>query len=441
MKCSMKTKKAIQGLLVAEFDKQMIENGGSWLDECEQVLRNDLLAIGKETLGELLSSYDERVNHSVEKCACGGAAKRQLRREAQLLSVFGWTVYQRGYYHCAACGSREYRLDVEQGIRPRQASREMAKLMSMAGVTTSFAEASKQLAAYLLVEVSPNTIRKETYAAGQRQAENEAEEIADSQQEERLQQREREWDQTTALERVYGSIDGAQAPTTTGWREVKSLSWYQSQARYGNPDEMQATEIEYRSELSCAEEFGRLLWASGLSDQVDRAKEQVFVCDGAVWIWKLVEQYFPDAVQIVDWYHACQYLHPIAEAVFGASPQDKEVWITETEDLLWKGKIDEVLAACLEHQQHSSAQQAAEKAISYFTNNAHRMDYQRFREAGYFIGSGTIESACKQIVTARLKKSGARWLEDHVSLIAKARAAYLSGGQNWQKLFALPLAA
>lgn len=193
MKCSMKTKKAIQGLLVAEFDKQMIENGGSWLDECEQVLRNDLLAIGKETLGELLSSYDERVNHSVEKCACGGAAKRQLRREAQLLSVFGWTVYQRGYYHCAACGSREYRLDVEQGIRPRQASREMAKLMSMAGVTTSFAEASKQLAAYLLVEVSPNTIRKETYAAGQRQAENEAEEIADSQQEERLQQREREW--------------------------------------------------------------------------------------------------------------------------------------------------------------------------------------------------------------------------------------------------------
>ena len=425
MECSTKTKKAIQRILVAELGKQTIESGGSWLDECEQVLRSNLVEIGKETLGELLSSYDEQVNHSAEKCICGGAAKRQLRRGARLLSAFGWTAYQRGYYHCATCGCREYRLGVEQGIRPGQASREMAKLMSMAGVTTSFGEASKQLAAYLIVEVSPNTIRKESYAAGQRQAENEAEEILDSQQEERLQQRERDWDQSSALERIYGSIDGAQAPTTMGWREVKSLSWYQSQDRYGNPDEMQATEIEYRSELSCAEEFGRLLWASGLSNQVDRAKEQVFVCDGAVWIWKLVEQYFPDAVQIVDWYHACQYLYPIAEAVFGASPQDKDAWIAKAEDWLWKGKIDEVLAACLEHQQHPPAQQAAAKAISYFTNNAHRMDYQRFREAGYFIGSGTIESACKQIVTARLKKPGARWLEVNVSLIAKARAAYL----------------
>jgi len=219
------------------------------------------------------------------------------------------------------------------------------------------------------------------------------------------------------------------------------LSWYQSQARYGNPDKMQATEIEYRSELSHAEEFGQLLWASGLSAQIDRAQEQVFVCDGAVWIWKLVEQYFPDAVQIVDWYHACQYLYPIAEAVFGPSMQDKKTWITETKGLLWNGEIDAVIAACRKQQQLAPAQDAAAKAISYFTNNAQRLDYLHFREMGYFIGSGTIESACKQIVSARLKKPGARWLEVNVSLIAKARAAYLSGDQIWQKLFTPPLAA
>ena len=356
------------------------------------------------------------------------------------MSVFGWVDYQRGYYHCATCGCREHRLDITQGIRPGQASRAMAKLMSMAGITTSFAEASQQLAAYLLVEVSPNTIRKETYAAGDRQTKIEAEDIINSQQAESLQRRERDLVGTDPLKRVYGSIDGAQAPTTAGWREVKSSCWYQSQARYGNPDMMQAVEIEYRSELSVAEEFGRLLWASGLSYQADQAKELVFVCDGAVWIWKLVEQYFPKAVQIVDWYHACQYLTPIAKAAH-AQPQAAQTWLDKTTKLLWDGDIDAVLAACRCHQIHPQAKEPVAQAITYYTNNADRMDYKNFRNQGYSIGSGTVESACKQIVATRLKRSGARWLEENVSLISKARAAYLSGNQIWQALFALPLAA
>lgn len=152
--------------------------------------------------------------------------------------------------------------------------------------------------------------------------------------------------------------------------------------------------MRYPSAISQAEEFGQLLWASGVEYLADKARELIFVCDGAVWIWKLVEQYFPDAVQIFDWYHACQYLYPIADAVFGSSAQDKESWITATKDLLWKGKVDEVLAACLGYQEHPAAHDAVANAISYFTNNAHRMDYERFRKAGYLIGSGAIESAC-----------------------------------------------
>lgn len=167
----------------------------------------------------------------------------------------------------------------------------------------------------------------------------------------------------------------------------------------------------------------------------DKAKELVFVCDGAPWIWKLVTQYFPDAVQIVDWYHACQYLYPIAEVVFEADSQAKENWITETKDLLWKGKVADVLDACRMHLHTPSASDAVASAISYFTNNAHRMDYARFRNAGYFIGSGTIESACKQIVSLRLKRAGARWSKRGAVATAKARAAWLSGDSHWLPLF------
>ena len=65
-------------------------------------------------------------------------------------------------------------------------------------------------------------------------------------------------------------------------------------------------------------------------------------------------------------------------------------------------------------------------------NNEKRMDYARFRQQGYLIGSGTIESACKQIAAARLKCSGARWTLAGVIATAKARAAWLT--KTWDNL-------
>ena len=62
------------------------------------------------------------------------------------------------------------------------------------------------------------------------------------------------------------------------------------------------------------------------------------------------------------------------------------------------------------------------------------MDYARFRQQGYFIGSGTVESAGKQISTLRLKRAGARWTEQGALATAKARAAWLSG--TWDVLAA-----
>jgi hypothetical protein len=82
-------------------------------------------------------------------------------------------------------------------------------------------------------------------------------------------------------------------------------------------------------------------------------------------------------------------------------------------------------------------------AVSYFTNNHKRMDYALFRQQGYFIGSGTVESAGKQIAGLRLKRAGARWTETGAVATAKARAAWLS--DDWDELAvlraSLPLAA
>ena len=94
-------------------------------------------------------------------------------------------------------------------------------------------------------------------------------------------------------------------PVEQEWREEKTISWYQAEKRYGS-EEQHATKIQYYTSLEKAKPFGKLAWASGVHYHADLAKELIFVCDGAKWIWKLVSQYFPKAVQIVDWYHACE---------------------------------------------------------------------------------------------------------------------------------------
>ncbi len=164
--------------------------------------------------------------------------------------------------------------------------------------------------------------------------------------------------------------------------------------------------------------------------------------DGAEWIWNLVQEHYPEAVQIVDWFHATEYIAPVAKAVFNEQDQ-RQAWIKQVRTDLWDGDLNAVLDAFAEFTQHKKAGEAAQKAVTYFTNNRHRMNYPAYRAKGYQIGSGTVESGCKQIVTQRLKVVGAIWDRDNSIKTAKARAALLS--DQWSVLAGrrehLPMAA
>src|SRR4030067_1047276 len=149
---------------------------------------------------------------------------------------------------------------------------------------------------------------------------------------------------------------------------------------------------------------------------------------GAVWIWNLVSRYYPKAVQIVDWYHAEEHLEMVAAAAF-TNPQERSRWLEDVTQALWEGQLEPVIRAC---QALACSCPEARKAANYFYTNADRMRYDRFRAAGYMIGSGSVESACKQIVTQRLKRPGAQWIVEGAIQTAKARAAWLSG--HWQSL-------
>jgi len=134
---------------------------------------------------------------------------------------------------------------------------------------------------------------------------------------------------------------------------------------------------------------------------------------------------------------------PGGSQVAGQDAEERSRWLEQVRSDLWEGRPDAVIAVCQTQVNSKREEDPAEKAVTYFTNNRHRMDYPTYRAQGYQIGSGTVESAAKQIGTQRMKVPGASWNPPSARRVAKARAAFLSG--QWdtiaQRRTYLPLAA
>jgi hypothetical protein len=449
MKCSTEEVEAMAKIVVKEMKQMGL--AGEDIRGVETGMREILRAVGAEALGQYLEQQDEEMQEEEVACSCGQEMGYQFKREATILSVFGRVRYRRRYHICSACHAGRIPLDERMGMEAGQVTAGLAELLALAGVEIAFEEATRWVERFLLFRVSDNTLRKETEQFGKLQQEEEDKWQRNSQQAAWLQTRQREVGRQAG--RLYGSLDGVMAPLVGEWRELKNIAWYQVEKvrsyqkrrrharRVGEQNDLQAQDISYSCDFKTGDEFSDLFWATACQRQADLYDELVFVCDGAVWIWKLIERHFPHAVQIVDWYHASEYLPPIAEAAFGLGTPQYHAWLENARTLLWEGQIDKLIQAC--QQLSSQAASPVHKAITYFTHNQHRMDYARFRQQGYFIGSGTVESAGKQIAGLRLKRAGARWTEDGALTTAKARAAWLSG--TWDvlasKRAALPLAA
>ena len=446
--------KMIKATIADEKDRQPL------IAEIETKMRVVLKQIGNQALGMVLNSMQATPSSELE-CPCGGKLKYQRMRPATLISVFGRVNYERAYYAGCKCKRGLAPVDKRFGLEPGAVTAGLAELLALTGVGHSFDESPKWLDAFLLFSVSENTVRSETEKMGALQAQIEEKMIQESQDEVYLQERQR--NPGKVVSRLYGSMDAAKVrieprprkgkppPKHEDWRDLKVLCWYeveeippaQRSARNREKAErnhipLRAKNIRYFADITEAENFGKLLWATGCTINADLSPELVFLGDGAIWIWNLVDTYYPKAVQIVDWYHAEEYLENVAKTAF-SSQADRFAWLDNVTQMLWEGRVEKVINACAALAQSCDE---ARKAVTYFSNNINRMRYDQFRAAGFMIGSGTVESACKQIVTQRLKLPGAQWIVPGAVHTAKARSAWLSG--SWRSLCdrrsALPLA-
>ena len=158
------------------------------------------------------------------------------------------------------------------------------------------------------------------------------------------------------------------------------------------------------------------------------------VCDGAEWIWKHIQALFPQACQVLDYYHCSAYLHKVAKAQY-ADPLQAQEWAEATLTRLYLGKVGQVLGGLRRMQPTSEeALHAIDNGWIYLNEHRGRTMYRKLRRGGYPLGSGGMEAANKFICHVRLKRSGAWWYEENSNQMLALRCAKYNG--TFDRVFA-----
>ena len=204
------------------------------------------------------------------------------------------------------------------------------------------------------------------------------------------------------------SMDGGMAHIRgEGWKEFKVGTVFDVELRLERDADTldlvkrpHAVNMAYTAVLGTADEFAPALWTLAWQHAVPTAAETSVTADGAEWIWRVSADLFPDSVEVVDWYHACEHLAKAATALHPDDEQATQRWYRRRSAELYKGEVHKITmrldTAGLTDHSH------------YFHTHKRRMQYQSCLEEGYPIGSGTVESSIKQF-KGRLNGAGMRW--------------------------------
>jgi hypothetical protein len=232
-----------------------------------------------------------------------------------------------------------------------------------------------------------------------------------------------------------------------GWKELKVgcvFAIQQQPTRDKHTGETvdlaHAVSNTYAAYLGGPAVFGDLLWAEARQRRWMQARQTIVLGDGAPWIWNLAADKFFTSRQVVDWYHAKLHLTHAATALQGEGTATTRRWVREYETPLMQGH-----AVCLARTLRQLAQKpprcadALRREAGYFQDNYRRMQYLETREEGFPMGSGMVESACKQF-RARLAGSGMRWSRAGLERLRPIRAAIMSQrfDELWQIVYHLP---
>jgi hypothetical protein len=170
------------------------------------------------------------------------------------------------------------------------------------------------------------------------------------------------------------------------------------------------TERSYVATRGGVEPLMKQLYYEARARGLGQTQRVLVIADGAVWIWNLVEDRFQDAIQRLDLYHANTYLWAVANELHGAGSPEARRWVKPLLKQIRNDQVAHVITQLgeLKPQWAAAAAKAADQAIEYYQNNQKRMKYTQARQRKEPVGSGAIESTCRQL-QCRMKRCGQFW--------------------------------
>jgi len=353
-------------------------------------------------------------------------------RSKRVVSSLGELNLVHPYYHCRHCGGSDRGWQDALRLRARRLTQAGEELVALAGLLSSFGEAAdKTLRKLAGMRLSESTVRRTTEDAGERLRGLLDARIAF--------QAPAGWDwnrDTEGHSCAYVSVD-ATGVRQQGERAAKADGRMTYVGMIYNPssldDAQPIRDRRYLAGLYDLTELGRQLHREALSVGWKQAEVQIALSDGAPCLETFLGTYFPQAVLILDFFHAAEHLAELARALCRDEETSRQIWSRWC--LLMKQQGGRAVLAELDRLDRAAwsaeMQEAWRKETGYFRNNVHRMDYPRYRAQGWRIGSGPIEAACKTVIGARMKGTGMRWKPPATDAVATLRAAYLSHPQRW----------
>jgi hypothetical protein len=165
-------------------------------------------------------------------------------------------------------------------------------------------------------------------------------------------------------------------------------------------------------------------------------KHIVCIADGARDLWRYFNKKYPHAIHVVDFFHVCEHLSKLSELFFDDHSEAK-TWYQKYRTILKEDPngAAKLIRAARYRRSLIKKSPAIETEIKYLQHNRKRMNYHQLRQKKLPIGSGVVEAACKNLIGARMKKSGMRWSIDGGQVVLTLRSIILSN--RWEKFWSL----
>jgi predicted CoA-binding protein len=420
------------------------------LEAVEQALRAAVLEAGAKVLGRLLESVGVGRRKTRVLCPrCRALMESNGVQSKDVVTLLGWIRFARSRFVCPKCGATLFPGDAALGIVNTSRSPGVQRLEARFGAKETFKEVAEDLHCAAGIEVSAKDAERVAEAIG--------EAVEQWGQRERWEQRRADAGETEGppLETLYVEFDGTGVPMvpkelagrkgkqpdgSAKTREAK-LGCVFTQTLFddeGRPLRDRAS-MSFVGAIENAERFGSRVYDEAQRRGLYRARRVATLSDGAEWAKSLADTQFPNAVHIIDFYHAAEHVARLAKLLYERNPKLLETQIERWTTELYEGRVQTVIdQASALLPKDLNAMKDARKEIAYLVKNKDRMRYDQYRAQHLFIGSGVVEAGCKHLIGHRLKQSGMEWTVRGANAIIALRCAILSNRFEdfWQQRLA-----